>query len=80
MKYLDGTEAQIGDILNVRGGDGVDVPGVILKIVRSHTQDAEDWSLPDGGVLIEGGGFGLFVTAHLEDDEDIIFVRRGVRT
>ncbi len=77
MKYLDGTEAQVGDILNVRQGKGVDVAGAILKIVRPHTQDAQDWSLPDGGVLIEGGGLGLFVTEHLDDDEDIVFVRRS---
>jgi hypothetical protein len=76
MKYLDGTEAQVGDILNVRG-EGVDVPGVVLKIVLPQTKDAEDWSLPGGGVLIEGGGLGLFTTEHLEDDEDIVFVRRG---
>jgi hypothetical protein len=50
-----------------------------LNIVRSQTKEAEDWSLPDGGVVIEGGGLGLFVTAYLEEDNDIIFVRRGVR-
>jgi hypothetical protein len=32
---------------------------------------------PSGGVLIEGGGMGLCVTAHLEEDEDITFVKRG---
>jgi hypothetical protein len=76
MKYLDGTEAQVGDILTVRE-NGVDVRGVVLRIVRSNTEDAEDWSLPDGGVLIEGGGLGLFTTADLEEDEDIVFVRRN---
>jgi ribosomal protein L10 len=75
MKYLDGTEAQVGDILTVRG-NGVDARGVILKIVRSNTKDAEDWSLPDDGVLIEGGGLGLFTTADLGEDEDIVFLRR----
>jgi hypothetical protein len=30
-------------------------------------------------VLIEGGGFGVFVTGSLEGDEDIVFVRRGAK-
>jgi hypothetical protein len=51
--------------------------GTVLRIVLPATQDATDWSLPSGGVLIEGGGMGLCVTAHLEEDEDVTFVKRG---
>ena len=76
MKYLDGTETQIGDILSIRQ-KRVDVRGVLLKIVRFNTRNAKDWTLPDGGVVIQGGGLGLFTTADLEEDEDIVFVRRN---
>ena len=51
--------------------------GVVKKVILSATEDASDWSLPDGGVLIEGGGLGVFTTASLEQDEDIDFVSRA---
>jgi hypothetical protein len=42
-----------------------------------NTEDSRTWAAPEGGVLIEGGGLGLAVTTSFEDDEDIVFVRRG---
>ncbi len=53
------------------------IEGVILKIIQSNTEESDRWSLPNGGVLIEGGGFGLSATKSLEEDEDIVFVRRS---
>lgn len=74
--YRDGTEVREGDEVLVRGSKS-DERGTVLRIVLPGTQDAADWSLPSGGVLIEGGGMELFVTADLENDEDITFVSRA---
>jgi hypothetical protein len=76
MTYFDGTEAQLGDVITVRR-DGIDVPGVVAKVVQPNSKEAEEWNLPDGGILIEGGGLGLFATHRLSEDNDIAFVRRS---
>ena len=76
MKYMSGIEVMEGDVVAVHLG-GVSAEGVVLKVIVPNTPDAEEWDLADGGVLIEGGGLGLFVTAHLADDEDIDLVRRA---
>jgi hypothetical protein len=76
MKYSNGIEVQAGDVVLVQRSKS-SIEGVILKIIQSNTEESNHWSLPDGGVLIEGGGFGLSATKSLEEDEDIIFVRRS---
>ena len=76
MKYRSGLEVVEGDIVAVHH-DGEFVEGVVLKVILPNTPDAEEWESPNGGVLIEGGGLGLFATHYLEDDEDIVFVRRA---
>lgn len=76
MKYKNGVEVREGDIVLIAHGRGAE-QGVVRKVLLPGTQDALDWSAPDGGVLIEGGGLGLSVSASLEDDEDVVFVRRG---
>jgi hypothetical protein len=75
MTYRDGTEVRAGDVVVVYGK--TDDRGVVLRVVLPGTEDATTWSLPTGGVLIEGGGLGLFTTARLDQDEDIDFVSRG---
>jgi hypothetical protein len=76
MKYSSGIEVQEGDFVLVQRSKS-SAEGVILKIVQPNTEESKHWSLPDGGVLIEGGGFGLSSTRSLEEDEDVIFVRRA---
>jgi hypothetical protein len=76
MKYRDGTEVREGDVVAIRGGRSRE-RGVVKKVILPATRDATDWSLPVGGVLIEGGGLGLFTMESLEDDEDIGFVSRA---
>jgi hypothetical protein len=75
MRYRDSSEVHIGDVVVVHHG-GSDARGVVIKIVAAGTRDATDWSLPEGGVLIEGGVLGLFAAASPEQDEDIDLVRR----
>jgi hypothetical protein len=72
MRYRDGTEVCEGDVVAVYREHGV-----VKKVILPATKDASDWSLPEGGVLIEGGGLGLFTTASLEQDEDVDFVSRA---
>jgi hypothetical protein len=76
MNYANGLEVQIGDEIYVRTS-GANVSGVVLKIIQPHTEDAEQWSSPDGGILVEGGGLGMFVTHSFSEDSDIMFFRRG---
>jgi hypothetical protein len=76
MTYKDGTEVREGDVILVAHGDGSHRQGTIKQILRAGTQDAIDLAVPNGGVLIEGAGFGLMVTEHIGSDEDIFFVRR----
>jgi hypothetical protein len=77
MKYYDGTEIQVGDAITVQRDKGVTVPAVVLKIVLPHTEEAEQWSLPAGGILMEGGGLGIFVSSSLEEDSEIAFAHRA---
>jgi hypothetical protein len=76
MKYRDGTEVHEGDRITVRHARSIDA-GVVRKLLVGGTPEATDWSLPAGGVVIEGGGLGLFVTDDLEGAEDIDFVSRA---
>ena len=77
IKYMSGIEVMEGDVVGVHHGRGVVDEGVVLKVILPNTPDAEEWQSPRGGVLIEGGGLGSFVTATPEDDEDLVFVRRA---
>ncbi len=76
IKYMSGIEVMEGDVVAVLHNRESD-EGVVLKVILPDTPDAEEWQSPRGGVLIEGGGLGLFVTATPEDDEDLVFVRRA---
>jgi hypothetical protein len=76
MKYKSGIEVAEGDVVAIRDADRW-VEGVVLKVILPSTPDAHAWAAPNGGVLIEGGGLGLSVTASLENDEDVVFVRRA---
>ncbi len=77
LKYYDGTKIQVGDAITVEGNQGIKIPAVVLKIVEPRTEDAEQWNLPTGGVLMEGGGLGTFVSSYLEKDNEIVFVHRA---
>jgi hypothetical protein len=76
MTYMSGEEVLEGDEVRMRHG-GRDEPGFVIKVIAPGSPDAEAWSAPEGGVLIEGGGIGLSLTADLENDEDVVFVRRA---
>jgi hypothetical protein len=75
-KYSNGIELQIGDVVAMQRSDRQE-EGTVVKIIQPNTPDAEAWSAPDGGILIESEGLGLSLTTSLEQDPDIIFVRRS---
>jgi hypothetical protein len=77
IKYYDGTEIQVGDAITVERDQGIKTPAVVLKIVQPHTAEAEQWNLPEGGILMEGGGLGSFVSNSLEKDSEVVFVHRA---
>ncbi len=76
MKYKSGIQMIEGDVVAIRRADRW-VEGVVLKVILPGTPDAHAWAAPSGGVLIEGGDLGLSVTESLENDEDVVFVRRA---
>jgi len=76
MKYSSGIEVLAGDVVTIMRNEGP-VEGVVIEVILSGTPSAEDWSAPNGGVLIEGGGLGLTLTDSLEDDEEVVFIRRA---
>lgn len=76
MKYMNGIEVMQGDVVTMRTGNRF-VEGVVLQVLLPNTPDADAWSAPDGGVLIEGGGLGLSITESLENDEEVVFLRRA---
>lgn len=76
MKYKSGIEVIEGDVVAIRR-DGQFVEGVVQKVIHPDSPDAHTWEAPNGGVLIEGGGLGLSVTESLDNDEDVVFVRRA---
>ena len=76
LKYFDGAEIQVGDAITVEGENGRQAPAVVLKIIQPHTEDAEQWNLPEGGVLMAGGGLGFFVSNYLSEDNEITLVHR----
>jgi len=76
MKYKSGIEVIEGDVVAVRR-DGQSIEGVVQKVILPNTPEAKAWEAPNGGVLIEGGGLGLSVTESLDNDEDVVFLRRA---
>jgi hypothetical protein len=76
VKYADGTEVREGDevLIDRAGGQ---LPGVVVKVLAPETDEALAWSSPNGGVVIKGGGIGLSVTESIENDREVVFVRRG---
>jgi hypothetical protein len=76
MKYMNGIEVMEGDVVAIRREDGF-IEGVVLQVLLPNTPDADAWSSPNGGVMIEGGGLGLSITESLENDEEVVFVRRA---
>jgi hypothetical protein len=79
MKYKNGIDIAEGDIILAQIGKNYE-NGVVLKIIKPNSEDADNWSLPRGGILFEGESFGLISIESFEDDkEDIEFVRRASR-
>lgn len=75
MKYLNGMDVQEGDVIKVRHQTQVD--GVVLKVLLPGSKEAEDWAVPEGGVLMECLGLEVSSREDFEADEDITFVCRG---
>ena len=77
MRYKDGTEVCEGDEVLIRSA-GRMLPGRVVKVVLPGTSHALALSAPNGGVLIEGAGLGMSLTERVEDDDEVVFVRRSI--
>jgi hypothetical protein len=76
MKYFNGIEIKVGDTVLYNFGNSKEI-GIVTDVVQPGTSDAQDFSLPNGGVVIQGGALGLFSTDYIENDEEIQFVSRA---
>lgn len=76
MNYESGQDVRVGDVVAIRGSDGI-VHGVVVLVIAPDTRDAADWSAPKGGILIDGAGLGLSLTTEPHDDADLVLVRRA---
>ncbi len=74
MKYGVGKEIKVGDSVKIHRGNGIFVECEVVKIILPNTNDARDWSAPNGGVLIQDSKIGLTLWNII--DEDLVFVKR----
>ena len=75
--YQTGEEARVGDHILNWG-----TPAVVELVILPGTDDAKDYQVPEGGILIKegrGGGFGRLLMTPPDGDlwEDLDFVSRG---
>ena len=76
MKYHDGTEVQVGDAITVERDNSTKALATVVKIIQPNTEEAEQWNLFEGGILMEGGELGAFASSSIEEDSEIVFVHR----
>jgi hypothetical protein len=74
MRYMCGTEVQQGDVIYINLDQRR--MATILLVIQAGTADATEWSLPNGGVVIQLEKSRI-TQESIEDDEDIDFVRRA---
>jgi hypothetical protein len=74
MKYSTGKEIKVGDFIKIYHGNGIFIESEVVKIILPNTDDAKDWSAPNGGVLIQNSKIGLTLWNIM--DEDLVFVKR----
>jgi hypothetical protein len=78
MNYHNSTKkVKLGDIIEVNLMSPAPKLAQITNLISPNTQDAVEWSLPNGGVIIEGKGIGMIMCESLENDEDVKFVKRS---
>ncbi len=78
MNYHNTTKkVKLGDTVEVNFMGNIPKLAKITNLVSPNTQNAIDWSLPKGGVIIEGDELGMIMCESLENDEDVKFVERG---
>lgn len=76
MKYRNSNiEVKVGDTVSVNFTGKVAFAKV-SNIIYPGTQDAIDWSAPEGGIMVESEETGLILCNDFENDEDVKFVRR----
>ena len=69
MKYFSGEDVCEGDEVRLDSGSTVR-HGIVIKVIVAGSLEATEWGAPEGGVLIEGGGLGLSLTARPAEDPD----------
>jgi hypothetical protein len=74
MKYSTGKEIKVGDSVKIHHGNGIFIESEVVKIILPNTDEAKDWSAPNGGVLIQDNKIGLTLWNII--DEDLVFVKR----
>jgi hypothetical protein len=76
MKYFDGADVRVGDIVSTKQNHGEEL-GTVIQIVAPGSPEAHHWNFPSGGVLIESHSYGLSLTEDLANDPEVELVRRN---
>jgi hypothetical protein len=73
--YHSGEAVMEGDCVVVMTA-GREERGTVLHVLAPGSSEAGEWAVPEGGVMIEGGGLGLFLHCRMADDPDVVLVHR----
>lgn len=72
MKYLDGQQVMVGDIVEVSGRAKREA--VVVEIIEPNSLQAIELNSPSGGVMIYDPATGWTLWPHM--DEEVSLIRR----
>lgn len=72
MKYLDGQEVMVGDIVEITNNRKNEA--VVVEIIEPNSIQAIEWKIPRGGAMIDDLATGWVLWSNM--DEDIRLVSR----
>lgn len=72
MKYLDGQDVMVGDIVEITNNRKCEA--VIVEIIEPYSTQAIEWKIPRGGAMIDSPALGWTLWPYM--DEDIRLISR----
>lgn len=70
MKYLDGQQVMVGDIIEVSGRAKSEA--VVVEIIEPNSFQAIELNSPGGGVMIDDPATGLTLWPYMDEDVSLI--------
>lgn len=75
MKYLDGQEVMVGDIVEIANNRKNEA--IVVEIIEPNSLQAVEWKIPRGGAMIDDPVNGWVLWSNM--DEDIRLISRKKR-